>query len=129
MRIWTASILYSTLLFSALNFAQNARVNVDATRVENHISPRMYAVGEAEGRHGRCPRERRERVNADDAQRVHAEPMPARVERRHRQAAKLVGKWKLRITELDRAGVEATQARLWTDEQRDRESSTETFSS
>ena len=43
--------------------------------------------------------------------------MLARAERRHRQAAKLVDKWKLRVADLDRAGVAAKQATLWADEQ------------
>ena len=46
-------------------------------------------------------------------QRIHAERMLARAERRSRQAAKLVDKWKLRLAELDRAGVAAKQAKLW----------------
>ena len=45
--------------------------------------------------------------------------MLARAERKHRQAAKLVEKWKLRIEELERAGVEARQARLWSEEHAD----------
>ena len=49
--------------------------------------------------------------------RIHAERMLARAERRSRQAAKLMDKWKLRVAELDRAGVAAKQARLWADEQ------------
>ena len=49
--------------------------------------------------------------------RIHAERMLARAERRSRQAAKLVEKWKLRLAELDRTGVAAKQARLWADEQ------------
>ncbi len=48
--------------------------------------------------------------------RAHPERMLARAERRHRQAAKLVDKWKLRTAELDRAGVAAKQATLWADE-------------
>ena len=48
--------------------------------------------------------------------RAHAERMLARAERRHRQAAKLVDKWKLRVAELDRAGIAAKQATLWADE-------------
>lgn len=48
--------------------------------------------------------------------RAHAERMLARAERRHRQAGKLVDKWKLRVAELDRAGVAAKQATLWADE-------------
>jgi hypothetical protein len=50
-------------------------------------------------------------------QRIHAERMLARTERRSRQAAKLADKWKLRLAESDRAGVAAKQARLWADEQ------------
>jgi hypothetical protein len=50
-------------------------------------------------------------------QRIHAERMLARAERRSRQAANLVDKWKLRLAELDRAGVAAKQAKLWADEQ------------
>jgi len=42
--------------------------------------------------------------------------MLARAERRSRQAAKLVEKWKSRLAELDRAGVAARQAKLWADE-------------
>ena len=49
-------------------------------------------------------------------QRSHAERMLARAERRHRQAAKLVDKWKLRLAALDRDGLVAKQARLWADE-------------
>jgi hypothetical protein len=49
--------------------------------------------------------------------RIHAERMLAHTERRSRQAAKLVDKWKQRLAELDRAGVAAKQARLWADEQ------------
>jgi hypothetical protein len=49
-------------------------------------------------------------------QRLHAERMLARAERRSRQAAKLVDKWKLRLVEFDRAGVAAKQAKLWSEE-------------
>jgi len=49
-------------------------------------------------------------------QRIHVERMLARAERRSRQAAKLVDKWKSRLVELDRAGVAARQAKLWADE-------------
>ncbi|MGI4830493.1 MAG: hypothetical protein ACRYFU_20180 [Janthinobacterium lividum] len=42
--------------------------------------------------------------------------MLARAERRHKQAARLVDKWKLRVAELDRTGVVAKQATLWADE-------------
>lgn len=42
--------------------------------------------------------------------------MLARAERRSRQAEKLVQKWKLRLVELDRLGVAATQAKLFADE-------------
>lgn len=48
-------------------------------------------------------------------QRIHLERMLARAERRARQAAKLVDKWKSRLAELDRAGVAARQAKLWAD--------------
>jgi hypothetical protein len=44
------------------------------------------------------------------------ERMLARAERPSRQAAKLVDQWKSRLVELDRAGVAARQAKLWTDE-------------
>ena len=47
--------------------------------------------------------------------RIHAERMLARAERRSRQAAKLVDKWKSRLVELDRAGVAAKQAKLWSE--------------
>jgi hypothetical protein len=46
--------------------------------------------------------------------------MLARAERRSRQALKLVEKWKMRLTELDREGVAAKQARLWADDQPER---------
>jgi hypothetical protein len=46
-------------------------------------------------------------------QRIHVERMLARAERRSRQAAKLVDKWKSRLVELDRSGVAAKQAKLW----------------
>ena len=49
-------------------------------------------------------------------QRLHVERMLARAERRSRQAAKLVEKWKSRLVELDRAGVAAKQAKLWSEE-------------
>jgi hypothetical protein len=42
--------------------------------------------------------------------------MLARAERRSRQAAKLVGKWKARLADLDREGIAAKQAKLWGDE-------------
>ena len=52
--------------------------------------------------------------------------MLARAERRHRQATKLVEKWKLRIEELERTGVEARQARLWSEEHSDLQAVSET---
>lgn len=54
-----------------------------------------------------------------DRRRAHMERMLARAEKRHRQSAKLVQKWKLRIAELNRAGVDAKQTRLWADEHPD----------
>lgn len=54
-----------------------------------------------------------------DRRRAHVERMLARAEKRHQQAAKLVEKWRLRILELDRAGVAARQASLWADEHPD----------
>ena len=47
--------------------------------------------------------------------------MLARAERRSRQAAALVAKWKARLAELDREGVVARQARLWAEEHADGE--------
>jgi len=64
-----------------------------------------------------------------EKQRVHAERMLARAERRERQASKLVEKWRLRIAELDRKGIEAQQARLWTDDHSDSAPETGTLSS
>ncbi len=58
-----------------------------------------------------------------DRRRAHAERMLDRAEKRHRQTAKLVEKWKLRLAELDRAGVAARQARLWAEEHPDAQSS------
>lgn len=43
--------------------------------------------------------------------------MLARAERRNRQALKLVGKWKTKLADLDREGVDATQAKLFTEDQ------------
>ena len=42
--------------------------------------------------------------------------MLLRAERRSRQAAKLVEKWKVRLADLDREGIAAKQAKLWTDD-------------
>ena len=50
-------------------------------------------------------------------QRTHAERMLARAERRSRQVLKLIDKWKTRLTELDREGVAARQAKLFADDQ------------
>ena len=49
-------------------------------------------------------------------QRAHVERMLARAERRSRQAAKLVEKWKGRLADLDREGIAAKQAKLWSDD-------------
>lgn len=62
-----------------------------------------------------------------DRRRAHAERMLARAEKRHRQSVKLVQKWKLRIAELNRAGVVAKQARLWVDEPPDTLPETDTL--
>ena len=45
--------------------------------------------------------------------------MLARAERRHKQAAKLIEKWKERIAELDRTGIAAQQPTLWPEIQDD----------
>ena len=45
--------------------------------------------------------------------------MLARAERRSRQAASLVDKWKARLAELDREGVAAKQAKLWANDQQE----------
>ena len=58
-----------------------------------------------------------------DRRRAHAERMLARAEKRHRQATKLLDKWKLRLAGLDRAGVAARQVRLWAEEHPDARSS------
>ena len=50
-----------------------------------------------------------------DRRRAHVERMLFRAERRSRQAAKLVEKWKARLADLDREGIAAKQAKLWTD--------------
>jgi len=57
--------------------------------------------------------------------RGHAERMLARAERRLRQAVNLVDKWKLRLAELDRAGIDAKQAKLWSEDQPDHEQVTD----
>jgi hypothetical protein len=49
-------------------------------------------------------------------QRLHVERMLARAERRSRQAAKLVEKWKTRLADLDREGIAAKQAKLFADD-------------
>lgn len=49
-------------------------------------------------------------------EREHAERMLKRAQRQQARAAKLVVKWQMRITNLDRAGVAAVQPRLWSDE-------------
>ena len=51
-----------------------------------------------------------------DRRRAQVERMFLRAERRNRQAAKLVEKWKVRLADLDREGIAAKQAKLWTDE-------------
>jgi len=51
--------------------------------------------------------------------------MFARAERRLSQAANLVDKWKVRLAELDRAGVDAKQANLWPEEDPDHEPTTD----
>ena len=56
-------------------------------------------------------------VDQASRKRALAERMLARAERRLRQAAKLIDKWKLRIANLDRTGVAAMQATFWADEQ------------
>jgi len=49
-------------------------------------------------------------------EREHAERMLKRAQRQQTRAAKLVEKWKMKIANLDRAGVAAIQPRLWSDE-------------
>ena len=51
-----------------------------------------------------------------DRRRAHVERMLLRAERRSRQAAKLVEKWKVRLADLDREGIAAKQAKLWGDD-------------
>ena len=54
--------------------------------------------------------------NQPDRRREHIERMLLRAERRSRQATKLVEKWKVRLADLDREGIAAKQAKLWTEE-------------
>ena len=54
--------------------------------------------------------------NQPDRRRKHVEQMLLRAERRSRQASKLVEKWKVRLADLDREGIAAKQAKLWTDD-------------
>jgi hypothetical protein len=42
--------------------------------------------------------------------------MLLRAEHRSRRASKLVEKWKAQLADLDREGVAAKQAQLWTDD-------------
>jgi hypothetical protein len=51
-----------------------------------------------------------------DRKRAHAVRMLKRAEQRSKQAQKLVDKWKFRIAELERQGVEAKQISLWSDD-------------
>jgi hypothetical protein len=55
--------------------------------------------------------------DSQSRQRAHAERMLARAERRSRQALKLVEKWKTKLSDLDRKGIAAKQAKLWSDDQ------------
>ena len=55
--------------------------------------------------------------DTEAGQRAYTKRMLARAERRIRQAAKLVDKWKKRLGDLSREGIAATQAKLpWSDE-------------
>ena len=54
-----------------------------------------------------------------DRRRAHVERMLVRAEKRSRQASKLVDKWKARLVNLDREGVAAKQARLWSEDHSD----------
>jgi hypothetical protein len=56
-----------------------------------------------------------------DRRRAHVERMLARAEKRCRQAAKLAEQWKMRLADLDREGVSATQAKLWADDNKGEE--------
>lgn len=49
-------------------------------------------------------------------EREHAERMLKRAQRQQARALKLVEKWRLRIANLDRAGLAVIQPRLWPDE-------------
>ena len=51
--------------------------------------------------------------------------MFARAERRLSQAANLVDKWKVRLAEMDRAGIDAKQANLWPEKELDNEPMTD----
>ncbi len=53
--------------------------------------------------------------------------MLARAERRQKQAAKLIEKWKERLAELDRAGIAARQPTLWTEIQDEKSPMTDTL--
>jgi hypothetical protein len=64
-------------------------------------------------------------TDKETRRRARAEKMLARAERRLRQAANLVDKWKLQLTELDRAGIDAKQANLWPEEDPDHETTTD----
>lgn len=56
------------------------------------------------------------RTSPEARKRAHVERMLARAKKRSRQALRTVGKWSTRLTDLDRAQVAETQARLWHDE-------------
>jgi len=57
-----------------------------------------------------------DRPSEASRQRANAERMLARAQKKAAQAGLLVEKWKQRIAELDRIGVAARQAQLWSDE-------------
>jgi hypothetical protein len=54
--------------------------------------------------------------NHPDRRRDHVERMLLRAEHRSLRASKLVEKWKAQLADLDREGVAAKQAQLWTDD-------------
>ena len=55
-------------------------------------------------------------MTTSNRERDHAERMLKRAQRQRARAEKLVAKWQTKLANLDRAGVEAVQPRLWSDE-------------
>jgi hypothetical protein len=116
-------------------FNRDRRRDKAMKKFKVHTRLHRYGVSRLLGQSGRLQQTGRskgirEQVSLDSPdkemrRRAHAERMLARAERRLRQAANLVDKWKLRLAERDRAGIDAKQANLWPEEEPDHEPATD----